>query len=54
VPGDEELQIALRASLYHLLANIRGESEGPGIGDNSISVGGLSSDSYAGCEFTPP
>ena len=50
VPGDEELQIGLRASLYHLLANIRGGSEGAGIGDNSISVGGLSSDSYAGCE----
>lgn len=52
VPGDEEVQIALRASLYHLLANIRGGSEGAGIGDNSISVGGLSSDSYAGCKWT--
>lgn len=53
VPGDEELQIAMRASLYHLLANVRGGSEGVGIGDNSISVGGLSSDSYAGCKFSP-
>ncbi|KAF8427732.1 glycosyl hydrolase family 65 central catalytic domain-containing protein [Tirmania nivea] len=51
VPGDQELQIALRASLYHLLANIRSGSEGLGIGDNSISVGGLSSDSYAGFVF---
>ncbi|KAF8473190.1 glycosyl hydrolase family 65 central catalytic domain-containing protein [Kalaharituber pfeilii] len=51
VPGDEELQIALRGTLYHLLANIRGGSEGVGIGDNSISVGGLSSDSYAGLVF---
>lgn len=50
IPGDEELQLAFRGSLYHLLANIRGGSEGVGIGDNSISVGGLASDSYAGCK----
>lgn len=50
VPGNEELQLAFRGSLYHLLANIRGGSEGIGIGDNSISVGGLASDSYAGCK----
>ena len=50
VPGDEELQLAFRGSLYHILANIRGGSEGVGIGDNSISVGGLASDSYAGCK----
>ena len=52
IPGDEELQVALRGSLYHLLANLRGGSEGSGIGDNSISVGGLSSDSYAGRKYT--
>lgn len=52
VPGDQELQIALRGSLYHLLANLRGGSEGVGIGDNSITVGGLTSDSYAGCKFS--
>ena len=48
VPGDEELQLAFRGSLYHLLANIRSGKEGVGVGDNSISVGGLASDSYAG------
>ncbi|KAI5798413.1 glycosyl hydrolase family 65 central catalytic domain-containing protein [Pyronema domesticum] len=53
IPGDdvEELQISARASLFHLLSNVRSETEGPGIGDNSISVGGLTSDSYAGLVF---
>lgn len=51
VYGDEQLQIAVRASLFHLLANVRGGSEGKGLGDNSISVGGLTSDSYAGLVF---
>jgi len=61
VHGDEQMQIAVRASLFHLLANIRGGSEGRGLGDNSMSVGGLASDSYAGfvfwdadCMFYPP
>lgn len=53
IPGKdvEELQISTRASLFHLLSNVRSESEGSGIGDNSISVGGLTSDSYAGLVF---
>lgn len=53
IPGDDarELQIAVRASLFHLLANVRAAHEGPGIGDNSVSVGGLSSDSYGGLVF---
>lgn len=61
VDGDEVLQISVRATLFHLLSNIRGASEGRGLGDNSISVGGLTSDSYAGlvfwdadCELTFP
>lgn len=53
IPGKdvEELQISTRASLFHLLANVRSEDEGAGIGDNSIPVGGLTSDSYAGLVF---
>lgn len=51
VRGDDEMQIATRATLFHLLSNIRGGSEGTGIGDNSVSVGGLASDSYAGLVF---
>lgn len=51
VYGDEELQISVRATLFHLLSNIRGGSEGRGLGDNSVSVGGLTSDSYAGLVF---
>lgn len=51
VHGDDEMQIATRATLFHLLSNIRGGSEGTGIGDNSVSVGGLASDSYAGLVF---
>lgn len=47
----EELQISIRASIFHLLANVRSAEEGPGIADNSISVGGLTSDSYAGLVF---
>ncbi|KAF8246310.1 hypothetical protein K440DRAFT_553753 [Wilcoxina mikolae CBS 423.85] len=53
IPGEDvqELQISTRASLFHLLSNVRSENEGAGIGDNSISVGGLTSDSYAGLVF---
>jgi trehalose/maltose hydrolase-like predicted phosphorylase len=53
IPGKdvEELQISVRASLFHLLANVRAETEGAGIGDNSITVGGLSSESYGGLVF---
>lgn len=51
IPGDEELQISTRATLFHLLSNIREGNEGHGLGDNSIPVGGLSSDSYGGMIF---
>ncbi|RFU27066.1 hypothetical protein B7463_g9262, partial [Scytalidium lignicola] len=51
VPGNKEIQTTLRASLYHLLANLRPGTEGPGIGDISISPSGLSSDSYGGYIF---
>jgi trehalose/maltose hydrolase-like predicted phosphorylase len=50
IPGEEneQLQLATRASLFHLLSNIREGSEGHGLGDNSIAPAGLTSDSYAG------
>ncbi|KAL8276477.1 hypothetical protein RQP46_011127 [Phenoliferia psychrophenolica] len=48
IPGDDELQLATRASLFHMLANVREGDEGHGIGDNSIAPAGLTSDSYAG------
>ena len=51
IPGNEDLQILTRGSLFHLLANTRSGIEGDGLGDNSILVGGLSSDSYAGLIF---
>lgn len=52
VPGDDELQRSFRSSLFHLLANIRSADEGNGlVVNNSVSVGGLSSDSYAGFVF---
>lgn len=51
IPGDEHLQITTRGSLFHLLANSRSGLEPHGLGDNSILVGGLSSDSYAGLVF---
>jgi trehalose/maltose hydrolase-like predicted phosphorylase len=51
IPGNEELQIVARGSLFHLLANTRPGYEGRWLGDNSITVGGLSSDSYAGLIF---
>jgi trehalose/maltose hydrolase-like predicted phosphorylase len=51
IPDNEELQILARGSLFHLLTNSRPGLEGRGLGDNSIMVGGLSSDSYAGLIF---
>ena len=51
IPENEDLQILTRGSLFHLLANTRSGTEGEGWGDNSIMVGGLSSDSYAGLVF---
>ncbi|KAK9242481.1 glycosyl hydrolase family 65 central catalytic domain-containing protein [Lipomyces tetrasporus] len=50
-PGDKELQISARASLFHLLSAVRSGDEPAGRGDNSIAVSGLSSDSYGGMVF---
>lgn len=52
IPGDNELQTSVRASLFHILNSLRSEKEvHSGMLDNSITVGGLSSDSYAGLVF---
>jgi trehalose/maltose hydrolase-like predicted phosphorylase len=55
IPGDssemQELQLVTRASLFHLLSNLREGSEPTGLGDNSIAPAGLTSDSYAGQIF---
>ena len=50
VPGAEfeELQYATRASLFHIISNVRPGNESTGLGDNSIAPAGLTSDSYAG------
>ncbi|GAA5985292.1 hypothetical protein JCM5350_005577 [Sporobolomyces pararoseus] len=49
--GLEEVQYATRASLFHLISNVRPGSEPTGLGDNSIAPAGLTSDSYAGQIF---
>jgi len=46
--GLEELHYATRASLFHLISNVRPGNESTGLGDNSIAPAGLTSDSYAG------
>ncbi|GAA5880894.1 hypothetical protein JCM3774_003235 [Rhodotorula dairenensis] len=53
IPGEEhaELQIATRASMFHLITNVRNGTEPNGLGDNSIAPAGLTSDSYAGQIF---
>ncbi|GAA5861901.1 hypothetical protein JCM8547_008590 [Rhodosporidiobolus lusitaniae] len=53
IPGQEnvELQLATRASLFHILSNVRNGTESTGLGDNSIAPAGLTSDSYAGQVF---
>ena len=43
IPDNAELQIAARASLFHLLSNVRDGDEGTGLGDNSIAPAGLTS-----------
>ncbi|KAK6341595.1 alpha,alpha-trehalase ath1 [Orbilia brochopaga] len=49
---DEELQISLQATLFHLLCAVRTGKGPKRLGsDASISVGGLTSDSYAGFIF---
>ncbi|KAF9019821.1 glycoside hydrolase family 65 protein [Rhodocollybia butyracea] len=51
IPDNEELQLAARASLFHILSNVREGSEPTGLGDNSIAPAGLTSDSYSGQVF---
>lgn len=53
IPGQDksELQYAARASLFHILTNLRKGSEPHGLGDTSIAPAGLTSDSYAGQIF---
>ncbi|KAK4055789.1 alpha,alpha-trehalase ath1 [Microbotryomycetes sp. JL201] len=53
IPGEEfvELQLATRASIFHLLSNTRNGTEPPGLGDTGIAPAGLTSDSYAGQIF---
>ncbi len=52
LPDDEDIQIlhiASVANTYYLLQNL--QPDGSGLNDNSVSVGGLVSDSYAGLVF---
>ncbi|RFU81709.1 carbohydrate-binding module family 32 [Trichoderma arundinaceum] len=49
IPDNRDLQTRTRASLFHILTNLLPEDTG--FANNSISVGGLSSDSYAGLIF---
>ncbi|KAK5988351.1 Periplasmic/secreted acid trehalase ATH1 [Cladobotryum mycophilum] len=51
IPGDGELQRTTRAALFHLLTNTVTADSPSGMTENSIPVGGLSSDSYAGLVF---
>uniref|UniRef100_A0A0B7K532 alpha,alpha-trehalase n=1 Tax=Bionectria ochroleuca TaxID=29856 RepID=A0A0B7K532_BIOOC len=53
VPGDAEVQTTVRGAMFHLLSNSIPDKETipKGMTQNSISVGGLSSDSYAGLVF---
>lgn len=51
IPGEEgsvmeELQLATRASLFHILSNVREGQEGVGMGDNSIAPAGLTSGEF--------
>ncbi|ODV88357.1 glycoside hydrolase family 65 protein [Tortispora caseinolytica NRRL Y-17796] len=50
-PSDVNLQIAARSTIYHLLANLRSSDESDLEIENSIAVGGISSDAYAGLIF---
>lgn len=47
----DEVQLAVRASLFNIMTNVRNGSEGHGLGDNSIAPAGLTSDSYEGAIF---
>ncbi|BGP23663.1 alpha,alpha-trehalase ath1 [Rhodotorula toruloides] len=46
-----EIQLSTRASLFHILTNLRNGSEPTGLGDTSMGPAGLTSDSYAGQVF---
>lgn len=45
---EADLWMNARASLFHILSNVREGKEGKGLGDTSIAPAGLTSDSYAG------
>ncbi|KAH7175308.1 glycoside hydrolase family 65 protein [Dactylonectria macrodidyma] len=49
VPNNNDLQLRTRASLFHILSSL--PPDDTGLAENSITVGGLSSDSYAGLIF---
>lgn len=51
IPGDQQLQIAVRSTLWNLMANLLPGNKSTGLGDHSIGVGGLGSDSYGGLIF---
>ncbi len=51
IPDSKLLELSVHSTIYHLLSNIRSGNEISGIGDNSVTVGGLSSDSYGGLVF---
>lgn len=59
IPGNDDVQTTVRAALFHLLSNTitsdtgsNGDLVNPrGMTQNSIPVGGLTSDSYAGLVF---
>ncbi|RPA87759.1 hypothetical protein BJ508DRAFT_410467 [Ascobolus immersus RN42] len=51
IPDQPNLEAALRTSLASLFYATRPNGDGPGINDNSIPVGGQTSDSYAGLVF---
>lgn len=51
IEGEDGIQLAARASLFHILSNVREGAEGHGLGDNSIAPAGLTSTSYAGQVF---
>lgn len=52
-PGtlEEQLQLSARASLFHILSNVRSGHDAPGLDDTSIAPAGLTSDSYGGLMY---
>lgn len=51
VSGNADMQKTARASLSHLVANLRPGAKASGLSDNSISPSGIVSDSYGGYVF---